>query len=157
MQNEGNATSSSAQIQGLPIPSYGTYAAGGKSPKSKTPTESMLWVYALFVYFFSALLLYYIVAETKKIIQVRQEYLGGQSTITDRTIRLYGIPEALRSEDLINEAIENLQIGKVESVLLCKDWREVDDLVAKRMNVLRKLEEAWTVHLGQPKSGRNIN
>ena len=113
----------------------------------------MLWMYTLFVYFFSGLLLYYIVAETKKIIRVRQEYLGSQSTITDRTIRLSGIPETLRSEDLIKEAIENLQIGKVESVLLCKDWKEVDDLVAKRMNVLRKLEEAWTVYLGQPRAG----
>ena len=118
------------------------------------PSETMLWLYLMFVYLFTGIALYLIINETKKIIRVRQAYLGSQSTITDRTIRLSGIPEELRTEDMIKETIENLQIGKVESVLLCKDWRELDDLLTKRQKVLRKLEEAWTVHLGQPSSKR---
>ena len=121
----------------------------------KKPTDLMLWIYVIFVYMFSVLALYLIVTETKKVIRIRQDYLGSQSTVTDRTIRLSGIPEELRSEEMIKEAIENLQIGKVERVLLCKDWKELDDLVAHRMTILRKLEEAWTVHLGQPKHGGN--
>ena len=125
---------------------------GGTEDKQ---TDLMLWIYVVFVYLFSLLALYLIVTETKKVIRIRQDYLGSQSTVTDRTIRLSGIPEELRSEEMIKEAIENLQIGKVESVLLCKDWKELDDLVVRRMSILRKLEEAWTVHLGQPKHGGN--
>ena len=133
-------------------------AASGKRPKSAAddkPTDLMLWIYVVFVYLFSLLALYLIVTETKRVIRIRQDYLGSQSTVTDRTIRLSGIPEELRSEDMIKEAIENLQIGKVERVLLCKDWKELDDLVARRLRILRKLEESWTVHLGQPKHGGN--
>lgn len=132
-------------------------AGSGKATKGKErkPTDLMLWIYVVFVYLFSLLALYFIIIETKKVIRIRQDYLGSQSTVTDRTIRLSGIPEELRSEEMIKEAIENLQIGKVERVLLCKDWKELDDLVASRMSVLRKLEEAWTVHFGQPKQGSN--
>ena len=119
------------------------------------PTDLMLWIYVVFVYLFSVLALFLIVTETKKVIRIRQDYLGSQSTVTDRTIRLSGIPEELRSEEMIKEAIENLQIGKVERVLLCKDWRELDELLVRRMSILRKLEEAWTVHLGRPKHGGN--
>ena len=126
--------------------------ASGDEDQEVPPSETMLWLYLMFVYLFTSILLWLIVSETKKIIRVRQAYLGSQSTITDRTIRLSGIPEALRSDEMIKETIENLDIGKVESVLLCKDWRELDELVRKRHSVLRKLEEAWTVHLGPRKS-----
>ena len=151
-----NSSASSTEVYSYSLPAFDAYERGKQSKSNeKKPTELMLWVYACFVYFFSGLLLHFIVSETKKIIRIRQDYLGSQSTITDRTIRLSGIPENLRSEELITEAIENLQIGKVESVLLCKDWRELDELMVKRMMVLRKLEEAWTVYLGHPKHGGN--
>ena len=39
--------------------------------------------------------------------------------------------------------------------MLCRDWKELDDLVDKRMSVLRKLEEAWTVHLGHKPGSKN--
>lgn len=119
------------------------------------PSETMLWLYLMFVYLFSGIALYLIVSETKKIIRVRQAYLGSQSTVTDRTIRLSGIPEELRSEEMIKETIENLEIGKVDSVLLCKDWRELDELLKNRQGILRKLEEAWTVHLGPQQRYKN--
>ena len=105
-------------------------------------------MYLGFVYFFSGVAIYLIVKETKKIIRIRQDYLGSQSTITDRTIRLSGIPKQLRTEEQIKETIENLDIGKVDSVTLCRDWGELDGLIDERMTVLRKLETAWTVHLG---------
>ena len=157
--NPGNNTSNDTTAFGIydnvfPMPEI---AGSGKAVKDKDtkPTDLMLWIYVVFIYFFSGLALYLIITETKNVIRIRQDYLGSQSTVTDRTIRLSGIPEELRSEEMIKETIENLQIGKVEKVLLCKDWKELDDLVARRMSVLRKLEEAWTVHLGQPKHGGN--
>ena len=153
LPNPGNATANGTAF----FNAYGNMypmleIASSAKPKS---TDLMLWIYVVSVYVFTGLALYMIIIETKKVIRIRQDYLGSQSTVTDRTIRLSGIPEELRSEEMIKEAIENLQIGKVESVLLCKDWKELDELVARRMSVLRKLEEAWTVHLGQPKHGGN--
>lgn len=115
-----------------------------------------LWMYLAFAYLFTGLILYLMVSETRKIIDVRQRYLGSQTTITDRTIRLSGIPLELRSEEKIKEFIEDLEIGKVESVTLCKNWKELDDRVAQRQTVLRKLEEAWTVHLGHRSVERSL-
>lgn len=131
-----------------------------KEPKKEPtpPSTGFLWMYVAFVYFFSGLAMYLIITETKRIIRIRQQYLGSQSTITDRTIRLSGIPAELRSEDKLKETIEQLEIGKVESVTVCRDWKELDDLMDRRMSVLRKLEEAWAVHLGSKKrSGASNN
>lgn len=115
-----------------------------------------LWMYIVFAYLFTAFLGYLIVAETRKVIEIRQEYLGSQTTITDRTIRLSGIPPDLRSEEKIKEFIEDLQIGKVESVTLCRNWKELDEAVYERGSVLRKLEEAWTIYLGKRKVDRSL-
>lgn len=154
-RNATNQDKSSTKTYSDITPLYNIFKDQADEDTKAKPTEMMLWMYLLFTYFFSGLLLYSIIRETKKIIRIRQEYLGSQSTITDRTIRLSGIPEELRSEEMITEAIENLQIGKVESVLLCKDWKELDDLMVKRMSTLRSLERAWTIHLGHPKEGGN--
>lgn len=105
-----------------------------------------LWMYLIFAYLFSALAIYLMVSETVRIIDIRQEYLGNQATITDRTIRLSGIPLELRSEEKIKDFIEQLEIGKVDSVMLCKVWKELDDQVDKRAAILRKLEESWTIY-----------
>lgn len=115
-----------------------------------------LWMYLVFVYLFTALILYLIVSETRRIIDIRQEYLGSQTTITDRTIRLSGIPLDLRSEEKIKQFIEDLQIGRVESVTLCRNWKELDDKIIRRQAILRKLEEAWTVHLGSRRVERSL-
>ena len=114
-------------------------------------------MYLGFVYLFTGVAVYLIVNETRKIIRVRQDYLGSQSTLTDRTIRLSGIPKQLRSEDMIKETIENLDIGKVESVTLCRNWGELDDLISERKTVLRKLEAAWTIHLGYKRPSKMSN
>lgn len=115
-----------------------------------------LWMYLVFVYLFTALILYMIVSETRRIIDIRQEYLGSQTTITDRTIRLSGIPVDLRSEEKIKKFTEDLGIGKVESVTLCRNWKELDDKITRRQTILRKLEEAWTVHLGSRRVERSL-
>lgn len=125
-------------------------AGDEKEPKKepKSPSTDFLWMYVAFVYFFSGLAMYLMITETKRIIRIRQRYLGSQSTVTDRTIRLSGIPVELRSEEKLKETIEQLEIGKVESLTICRDWKEIDDLMDRRMQVLRKLEESWAVYLG---------
>ncbi|KAF2221569.1 hypothetical protein BDZ85DRAFT_265625 [Elsinoe ampelina] len=110
-----------------------------------------LWMYLVFAYVFSILLMYMIVSNTRQVIEVRQEYLGSQTTITDRTIRLSGVPADLQSEDKIKEFMEELDIGKVESVTLCKDWSELDQSMRTRDYILRKLETAIVKHHGNQK------
>ncbi|KAF2206019.1 DUF221-domain-containing protein [Delitschia confertaspora ATCC 74209] len=119
-------------------------------------TTDYLWMYLVFAYLFTGLAMYLIISETRKIIEVRQQYLGSQTTITDRTIRLSGIPPEFRSEEKIKEFIEELGIGKVESVTLCKNWKELDNRIAQRSVVMRKLEESWTVYLGQRRVERSL-
>lgn len=108
-----------------------------------------LWAYLVFTYFFTLLTLHLLNKETFKVIKVRQDYLGTQSTITDRTFKLSGMPRELRDEAKLKELVEKLEIGNVESVTLCRNWKELDDLVAARATTLRKLEETWSVYLGQ--------
>ncbi|KAH8676125.1 hypothetical protein BX600DRAFT_432656 [Xylariales sp. PMI_506] len=108
--------------------------------------QSYLWSYLAFTWFFTILVIYYMNAETFNIIKIRQNYLGTQSTITDRTFRLTGIPQDLRSEAKIKQFVENLEIGNVQSVTLCRDWSEIDALMKQRDSTLRKLEEAWSVY-----------
>lgn len=133
---------------------YGSFAsattlrADAKIPKHFKPDNAYLWIYVVFTYLFTALAVYLLIYETDKIIKIRQRYLGGQSTVTDRTIRLSGIPPELRSEEKIRDFIEDLEIGKVDSVMICKNWRALDGLMEKRAVLLRRLEEAWVVHLG---------
>lgn len=118
-------------------------ATKDSSPFPKISTD-YLWMYLVFAYIFSGFAIYLLVTETARIIDIRQEYLGNQTTVTDRTIRLSGIPEELRSEEKIKEFVEQLEIGKVESVQLCRVWKELDDALDRRHDILRRLEEAWT-------------
>ncbi|KAF7938324.1 hypothetical protein BELL_0283g00080 [Botrytis elliptica] len=120
-----------------------------KDSDDKLPDTNYLWSYLVFTYVFTGLAIFFMNRQTHRVIRVRQDYLGSQSTITDRTIKLSGIPEDLRSEEKITEFLEKLQIGKVESVTLCRNWKKLDDMMDKRVQVVRRLEEAWTVHLGQ--------
>ncbi|KAK5164021.1 uncharacterized protein LTR77_010112 [Saxophila tyrrhenica] len=128
----------------------------GTMPWPEDFESDYLWMYVVFAYLFSTIAIYLIVTETKKVIEVRQEYLGTQTSITDRTIRLSGIPEDLRDEGKLQEFIESLDIGKVESVTVCRNWKELDAAVVARMDALRKLEEAYTINLGQRRVERNL-
>ena len=116
---------------------------------SFAPGMGYLWAYLVFTYFFSAVTVMFMTRETLKIVRVRQDYLGTQSTVTDRTFRLSGIPKDLRSEEKIKEFVEKLEFGQVESVSLCRDWEPLDKLVRQRKAVLHSLEEAWGKYLGE--------
>ena len=102
----------------------------------------------IFAYIFTSLAVYLLLQATNRIIRIRQNYLASQTSTTDRTIRLSGVPTDMGSEEKIKDFIEGLEIGKVESVTLCRDWSEVDLLIDERVNVIRELERAWTKHLG---------
>ncbi|KAL5597018.1 hypothetical protein BROUX41_006312 [Berkeleyomyces rouxiae] len=101
--------------------------------------------YLAFTYFFTFLTLYMVNRHTRRILRIRQDYLGTQATITDRTFRITGIPKELKDEARIKQLVEKLNIGSVVSVTLCRNWAPVDKLVAERNSELRKLERAWSI------------
>lgn len=116
-----------------------------------------LWLYVVFSYVFTGLAVYLLIQETNKIITTRQRYLGSQTSTTDRTIRLSGIPPEMRTEEKIKDFIHGLQIGKVESVTLCQNWRRLDMLMEERVDMIRKLERAWIEYTGYKKTKRVSN
>jgi hypothetical protein len=93
-------------------PSYVDILKGKGDGEDKSWIKTWMWAYVFFTYFFVGLTIYYLNLETHRIIKFRQDYLGSQSTVTDRTFRLTGIPEDLRSEEAIKNLIEKLEIGR---------------------------------------------
>ncbi len=127
-----------------------TAADDGDEDDSWNREKGHLWAYLVFVYFFTYLTYHFMNTETFRVIKVRQEYLGSQATITDRTFRLSGIPVEFRTEEKIKALIEKLEIGRVESVTVCRKWGPLDALVAERGRVLQNLEETWSAFIRQP-------
>lgn len=149
----GNTTTSSFSSQYMAQGLVYIYAPEKGRGKGKIEADtSYLWAYLVFTYVFTVLALYFLLSQTRQVIKTRQDYLGSQYTVTDRTIKLSGIPKNLRSEEQITEVLEKLQIGKVENVTICRDWRELDELMDKRAATLRKLEEAIQVHMARTSS-----
>lgn len=107
-----------------------------------------LWIYVIFTYIFTLLTTYLVLNQTNKVIRIRQEYLGRQSAITDRTIRLSGIPWDMRTAESLKEHFEALGIGTVRTIKLCRNWEKLDKLFDERDEIIRKLERAWCEYLG---------
>ena len=125
--------------------------------RKKLAPHGYLWIYVVFTYVFSGLAIFMLQRQTIKIIRIRQKILGEQTSTTDRTIRLSGIPREMRSEERLKEFMESLEVGKVESVTICRDWSEVDSLMDERLRMLKKLEAALTRHLGYSKPAGDGN
>lgn len=161
--NTGNHTGNSTEFMNMPVQlpfDDDLYAFKGKHGDGgldgdKSTERAYLWAYVVFTYFFAAMTIYSINWETFRVIRFRQDYLGSQSTVTDRTFRLTGIPSDLRSEERIKHLIEKLEIGTVDAVTLCRDWQEIDDLMEERDRVLRRLEASWAKYLSSQDKSHN--
>lgn len=140
----------------LGVEDWDKYIDVGKDGKKPLITDPpYLWTYVVFTYLFSGIAIYMLLNETKKIIHIRQKYLGGQTSTTDRTIRLSGIPAEMGSEEKITEFIEGLHIGEVQSITLCRNWSSLDHLIEERFKVLRHLETAWVKYLGYKRARKS--
>lgn len=92
-----------------------------------------VWLYLIFTYAFTFIALFLLMKQTKIIVNIRQKILGKQNKFIDKTIRVTGIPLNLRNETDLTKLIEkSLGIGKVEKIVICKDWGEIDELFEKR-------------------------
>lgn len=105
--------------------------------------EQFLWMYTVFTYVFTFVLLYFLYSQTLKIIDMRQVYLGKQRSITDRTIKILGIPPVLRDEELLRRHINLLGVGEVDSLCVVKEWNILNDLFSLRDRILYQLEALW--------------
>lgn len=113
-------------------------------PESEeTHFQPFLWMYVAFTYFFTGLIVVSLHRQTAKIIRMRQLYLGKQNSVTDRTIKLLGIPPVLREEEALKRHIESLGVGDVDLVTIVKEWQELNHLFQVRKTVLHRLETAW--------------
>ncbi|KAL6941501.1 Calcium permeable stress-gated cation channel 1 [Hanseniaspora osmophila] len=102
--------------------------------------EKYLWMYVIFTYIFTSLALYMLVKQTKLVVNIRQKYLGRQNKITDRTIRITGVPVEQRNEESLINTIETLKIGKVSSITICREWGYLNRLFKYRKVILKQLE-----------------
>ncbi|KAI1299116.1 hypothetical protein F5Y03DRAFT_252302 [Xylaria venustula] len=156
-----NSSMSSSSLFGYRYLDEASLFATKHKHRPDDESRNYLWSYLVFTWFFSLLTVYFMNTETFKVVKIRQDYLSTQSTVTDRTFRLTGIPKDLRTEEKIKAFVENLEIGHVRSVNLCRDWAEIDGLMVERRNILHKLEEAWSAYKSQkamaPRAAFNDN
>lgn len=110
-----------------------------------------LWVYPIFTYLFSATVYWSLFSFTKLVIKTRQKYLAAQNSITDRTIKLEGIPwRLIRKNDphLLKRFMEDLGIGRVVDVKLIYDWLPLQELFDKRQDLIFNLEKLYSRYYG---------
>lgn len=108
--------------------------------------ETFLWTYTVFTYVFTFVASYFLFKQTIKIIKMRQSYLGKQKSITDRTIKLSGIPPKLRDEEDLKRHVESFGIAEVESIIVVKEWNDLNRLFQLRRKILRKAEVYWVAY-----------
>ncbi|KAI5968746.1 hypothetical protein CANMA_002182 [Candida margitis] len=126
----------------------GNYDKESISSKPKNPDlhddfPRFLWVYPIFTYLFSVVVFYYLYEYTDKVLKTRQKYLASQNSITDRTIRLDGIPKKLLTRERIKKFIEDLGIGKVMDVKLIYDWTPLETKFDERKKLIKRLEYSY--------------
>lgn len=126
----------------------------GESPKYWFDTY--LLIYVVFTYLFTYITCHFLIKHARMVINKRQKILGKQNSITDRTIRLSGIPPELRTEKVLKQTVENLHIGKVEKIVICKEWKKLDSLIKQRSKVIKNLEFYWTNYM-KVESNNNTN
>ena len=109
--------------------------------------NNYLLIYVVFTYLFTYITCHFLVRQAERVIRKRQEILGKQNSITDRTIRISGIPPELRSDKTLKETIENLKIGEVERIVICREWNKLNSIMSKRSNIIKKLEFYWSNYM----------
>lgn len=122
-----------------------------KSPPLNEDFAKFLWVYPVFTYCFSIIVYVQLFRSTKAIIKTRQKYLASQNSITDRTIRIDGIPKKIIKKNdplVLKNFIEDLGIGRVENVKLIYNWTPLEELFDRRHYLIRRLEKLYSRYFG---------
>lgn len=105
--------------------------------------KHFIWTYPVFTYLFTFIVTYFLFEQTKRIIRMRQTYLGKQNSVTDRTVKLSGIPPNLRDDEDLKRHIESLGIGEVDSITIVQEWGDLATLFKVRKRILEDVEVYW--------------
>lgn len=117
-------------------------------PSTPNLFGSYKWVYVAATYGFTAICVFTMIKYTRQVVDVRQAYLGLQDTITDRTMRISGIPHRLRSRNAIGRYLTILFGVEPKSITLCRGRSEVDVLYEKRTKIVKILEDLYSQYIG---------
>lgn len=104
-----------------------------------------------FTYLFSIIVYLILFDTSKKVLKTRQRYLGYQNSITDRTLKLEGIPGVLLKDNdpqTLKNFIENLGIGKVTDIKFVYDYSLLENIYKQRRKVIHELELQYASHYG---------
>ena len=112
-----------------------------------------LWVPTIFVWLMTFYVVYLLDVEFKHFISVRMEFLGrGGGEIanihaqTRYSIMVEKIPPELRSEKALFNYFNELFPGKVHSANVVMNVQELEQLIHRRLRVVRRLEKAQAYH-----------
>ncbi|KAJ8328094.1 hypothetical protein QVD99_000614 [Batrachochytrium dendrobatidis] len=133
------------------------------------PNQSFyLRVHLIFTWVFSLLTLGYLVAFYRGYVLLKLQYdeyalrQTKMSKIEMRSVMVFGIPSELRNEVDLASYFENLGVGNVENVVLCRNWSHLRNNIQKRAYYLNKLETVFSqlskrsVALEQPSVFKSI-
>ncbi|KAJ3395399.1 hypothetical protein HDU92_005923 [Lobulomyces angularis] len=127
--------------------------------------SSMLFSHVILSYFVTALICYFLHKNYKEYSLIAAKYLkedGVLATKTSpiwrsgemlqaRTVIIEDVPRELRNDEKLQQWVENLEIGEVETAILDRNSsKEVEKLFEKRVRTLTKLENSyfnWTVKI----------
>lgn len=107
-------------------------------------------IHLLFTYLFSILLIGYLHRTYHNFIQARQSFsLHLIHSIAARTVIVTHLPPHLRGDQALAEYFEGCG-WSVESVSVCREVEKLRQVLSKRTDALKKLEEAWAEWVGNP-------
>ena len=121
-----------------------------------------LKVHLLFTWICSFLAFFYLVRFFQDHVKLKlhyQEHLLTKSQLGKtelRSIMVYGIPREMRDEVDLSAYFESLNIGKVETAVICRKFEGLREAVAKRAFYLRQLEDVYSRSC-LPRSDRYFN
>jgi hypothetical protein len=119
--------------------------------KSKSESGYILFILLTFVWINSLIALTFLFNFYRNFISLKLHYdeyalmRTKMSKVEMRTCFIVGVPKELRSEINLTVYIENLGVGKVESVVLVRNWSQLQEAVQKRAFYLEQLERLYTL------------
>jgi hypothetical protein len=120
-------------------------------PAPPHDSNSVLWAYLFFTYFFCFAAFYFTFRNYRDYIRMRRKYgLQTATTLPARTVMVTGIPPELRSDRKLAEYFESLGLGVVESVHVVKHVSQLSELIRERARSLRRLELSYARYWGNP-------
>lgn len=127
---------------------YTGYVDGpDKHTKKGSIHSNVLWTYTAFTYIFTFIATHFLFKHTVHVIEMRQNYLGKQDSIADRTVKLSGIPATLRDEQELKRHFSSLGMGEIEKIVIVREWNNLNNLFKLRRRIMSKLEAYWVEYL----------